>query len=339
MYRAKTAAGDSYVKAGHNFRRIGVCGALYCSPYGERGLAGPGCSATPNEALFVKPYGVVGQVEPVLCNIRDEASVAQALQGADAVVNCVGILEEAGKNRFDAVQAEGAERVARIAAQEGIERMVHVSAIGADVDAESVYARTKGEGEAGVLKHMPDAVILRPSIVFGPEDQFFNRFAGMTRFSPLLPVVGADTKFQPVFVDSVAQAAERALTDSSVTGVYELGGPDVATFREMMQTMLGIVRRRRLIVNVPFFVGRIMGFGFGVAKTLSLGIVPAMITTDQVKNLAKDNVVSAGAKTLADLGVEPVALEAVLPEYLWRFRPSGQYDAIKESAKKLRTQL
>lgn len=291
----------------------------------------------PNEAIFVKPYGVVGQVEPVLCNIRDDASVAQVMQGADAVVNCVGILAEAGKNRFDAVQAEGAERVARIAAQQGVGKMVHISAIGADVTADSDYARTKGEGEAGVLKHMPNAVILRPSIVFGPEDDFFNRFAGMTRMGPVLPVVGADTKFQPVFVDDVAQAAELSLTSNAAPGVYELGGPDVATFRSLMETMLGVIRRRRMIANIPFFVARIMAFGFGLASTLSMGIIPAMITSDQVKNLANDNVVSDGAKGLADFGIEPVALEAVLPEYLWRFRPSGQYAAIKESAKNLRT--
>ncbi|MEP1522687.1 complex I NDUFA9 subunit family protein [Ascidiaceihabitans sp.] len=291
----------------------------------------------PNEAIFVKPYGVVGQVEPVLCNIRDDASVAQVMQGADAVVNCVGILAEAGKNRFDAVQAEGAERVARIAAQQGVGKMVHISAIGADVTADSDYARTKGEGEAGVLKHMPNAVILRPSIVFGPEDDFFNRFAGMTRMGPVLPVVGADTKFQPVFVDDVAQAAELSLTSNAAPGVYELGGPDVATFRSLMETMLGVIRRRRMIANIPFFAARIMAFGFGLASALSLGIIPAMITSDQVKNLANDNVVSEGAKGLADFGIEPVALEAVLPEYLWRFRPSGQYAAIKESAKNLRT--
>jgi len=149
----------------------------------------------PNEAMFVKPYGVVGQVEPVLCNIRNDASVRQVMQGADAVVNCVGILVKSGKNTFDAVQSEGPERIARIAASEGITRMVQISAIGADMEADSDYARTKAEGEAAVLKHMPNAMILRPSIVFGPEDQFFNRFAGMTRLSPVIPVAGGATKF------------------------------------------------------------------------------------------------------------------------------------------------
>ena len=292
----------------------------------------------PNEAIFVKPYGVVGQVEPVLCNIRDDASVAEVMQGADAVVNCVGILAESGKNGFDAVQADGAERVARTAAAQGISSMVHVSAIGADVESESEYARTKALGEAGVLKHMPDAVILRPSIIFGPEDQFFNRFASMTRMGPALPVVGAATRFQPVYVDDVARVAEMALTDGVAPGVYELGGPDIASFRELMQTMLDVIHRRRLIVNVPFFAARIMAFGFDLLQTLSLGLFTnSMITRDQVRNLAQDNVVSDGARGFSDLGISPVALGSVLPEYLWRFRPSGQYDAIKESAKNLRT--
>ena len=290
----------------------------------------------PNEAIFVKPYGVVGQVEPVFCNIRDDASVAQAMMGADAVVNCVGILAPNGKNTFDSVQAEGADRIARKAADQGISQMVHVSAIGADVHSASEYARTKALGEAAVLKHMPAAVILRPSIVFGPEDQFFNRFASMSRLGPILPVVGADTSFQPIFVDDVAKAAERAVTGQAAPGIYELGGPDVSDFRSLMSVMLGVIRRRRAVVNIPFFFASIMGFAFDLANTVSLGLLPAQITRDQVRNLRLDNVVSDGALGLADLGITPVALEAVLPDYLWRFRPSGQYDAIKESAKNLR---
>ena len=290
----------------------------------------------PNEAIFVKPYGVVGQVEPILCNIRDDASVEAAMNGADAVVNCVGILAESGKNTFDAIQSEGAARVARIAAANDIETMVHVSAIGADATGNSAYQRTKAEGEAAVLEHMPNAVILRPSIVFGPEDQFFNRFASMTRLSPLLPVVGADTKFQPVYVDDISKAAVLALNGTAAPGVYELGGPDVNTFRELMTQMLEVIRRRRLVVNIPFFIGAIMGATFDVLGKLSFGLIPAQITSDQVKNLRNDNVVSQDAKSFEDLGITPVSLEAVLPDYLWRFRPSGQYSEIKESAKNLR---
>ncbi|WP_342078826.1 complex I NDUFA9 subunit family protein [Yoonia sp. SS1-5] len=290
-----------------------------------------------NEAMFVRPYGVVGQVEPVFCNIRDDASVAAATNGADAVVNCVGVLAETGKNTFTAVQADGASRIARIAAAEGVARMVHISAIGADADADSEYAKTKAAGEAGVLEHMPNAVILRPSIIFGPEDDFFNRFAGMTRLGPVLPVVGADTRFQPVYVDDVAAAAELAVTGAAEPGVYELGGPDTHTFRELMQKMLQVVRRRRLIINIPFWVARVMAAVFWFGQAVSLGIVKSPITKDQVLNLAHDNVVADGAKGLADLDIKPTALDAVLPDYLWRFRPSGQYDAIKESAKNLKT--
>ena len=291
----------------------------------------------PNEALFVKTYGVVGQVEPVLCNIRNDASVAQVMQGADAVVNCVGILAKAGKNTFASVQAAGAARVARIAAEQGVAKMVQLSAIGADADSDSEYARTKAEGEAAVQQHMPQAVILRPSIVFGPEDQFFNRFASMSRLGPVLPVVGADTRFQPVYVDDVAQAAELALTGKVEPGIYELGGPDVRTFRQLMEKMLEVIRRRRLVLNIPFPVAMMMGLGFEVGNFLTFGLVPAQITRDQVRNLRKDNVVAEGAQGFEALGISPTALGSVLPEYLWRFRPSGQYDAIKESARNLRT--
>jgi uncharacterized protein YbjT (DUF2867 family) len=291
----------------------------------------------PNEAMFVKPYGAVGQVEPVFCNIRDDASVSSVMQGADAVVNCVGILAPSGKNKFDAVQHEGAERIARLAAAAGIDKMVQISAIGADANSSSDYARTKALGEEGVLQHMPNAIILRPSIVFGNEDEFFNRFAAMSRMGPILPVVGAGTKFQPVYVDDVAIAAEMAVTGKAPAGIYELGGPQVASFRELMTLMLGVIRRRKLVLNIPFFAANLMGLGFDMLQTLSLGLIPnKMITRDQVKNLRNDNVVAIDAKGFADLGIEPTAMEAILPDYLWRFRSSGQYDAIKESAQNLK---
>ncbi|MDB4214006.1 complex I NDUFA9 subunit family protein, partial [Octadecabacter sp.] len=289
----------------------------------------------PNEAMFVKPYGAVGQVEPVFCNIRDDASVLSVMHGADAVVNCVGVLDSIGKNTFEAVQAEGAERIARIAASIGVGTMVQISAIGADAESESEYGRTKAAGEAGVLRHMPNALILRPSIIFGQEDGFFNRFAGMSRFGPVLPVVGADTKFQPVFVDDVAAAAVMGVTGQA-QGIHELGGPDVHTFRELMDQMLHIIRRRRLVLNIPFWAARVMAFGFRVLRTVTLGLVRGPVTADQVKNLAVDNVVAEGALGFAELGMTPTAMESILPDYLYRFRPSGQYDAIKESAKNLK---
>ena len=290
----------------------------------------------PNEAMHVKPYGSVGQVEPVFCNVRDDASVASVTKGADAVVNCVGIMDEHRKNTFDAIHVEASERVARIASELGVQRMVHFSAIGADAEAESDYARTKAEGEAAVLANYPDAMILRPSIIFGPEDEFFNRFAGMSRFGPVLPIVGAETKCQPVYVDDVAQAAVMGVLGTAKSGLYELGGPDVDTYRGLMTRMLDIVRRRRLIVNIPNPIANLMATGFAFGSALSLGIVPRAITRDQVKYLATDNVVSENADDLGTLGIRPKSITAILPDYLWRYRPSGQYDAIKESAKNLR---
>jgi NADH dehydrogenase len=290
----------------------------------------------PNEALHVKPYGAVGQVEPVLCNVRDEGSVRAALAGADAVVNCVGTFDRGGKNNFTAVQAEAPGRIARLAAEVGVKSLVHLSAIGADVDGASLYAQSKGAGEAAVLAAFPTAMILRPSVIFGTEDQFFNRFAAMSRMGPLLPVVGADTRFQPVHVDAVAQAAVKGVLGQA-HGIYELGGPDVATFRALMVKMLGVIHRRRLVLNIPFFAARIMATGLDFASALTLGLFPnKMLTRDQVTSLGADNVVSSGAKGFADLGIEPSDMDSVLPEYLWCFRPSGQYAAIKESAKNLR---
>jgi uncharacterized protein YbjT (DUF2867 family) len=291
----------------------------------------------PNEAMFVRTYGVVGQVEPVFCNIRDDDSVRLVMKGADAVVNCVGTFDKGGKNNFEAVQDKGAARIARIAAEEGVGALVHLSAIGADAESASLYARTKAAGEAAILAHFPGAVILRPSVIFGAEDQFFNRFANMSRMGPVLPVIGGRTRFQPVYVDDVAQAAVMGALGRAAPGVYELGGPDVAPFRDLMVQMLGIIRRRRLVIDIPFWIARIMGGAFDALQAVTLGLVKGPVTRDQVESLRRDNVVSGQTATFADLGIEATALEAVLPEYLWRFRRTGQYEAMTESAKRLRT--
>lgn len=292
----------------------------------------------PNEALFVKPYGVVGQVEAVLCNIRDDDSVRAAMQGADAVVNCVGTFDAGGKNNFDAVQVQGAERVARLAAEQGVARMVHLSALGADENSESQYQTSKAQGEAAVLAHMPDAMILRPSVIFGTEDKFFNRFALMTLMSPVLPIVGADTMFQPVSVDDVAAAAAKGITGEAEGGIYELGGPDVASFRSLMDVLRSVIQRRTLILNVPFWAARIVAGTLGFVQAITVGLFKnTILTSDQVRSLKTDSVVGEGAKSFADLGIAPVSMEAVMPNYLWRFRPSGQYATIKNSAKNLRT--
>ena len=291
----------------------------------------------PNEAIFVKPYGAVGQVEPIFCNIRDDASVAQALRGSNAVVNCVGILQESGRNTFDAIQADGAERIARIAAAEGVSHMVHFSAIGADLESSSDYSRSKAAGEAEVLRHMPSAVILRPSIVFGAEDQFFNRFANMSRFGPILPIVGAETQFQPVFVDDLAEVAVLGATGAATAGIYELAGPESDSFRGLMLRMLNVIQRRRLVVGIPMFVARIMAASFELGHKLTFGVAPLALTLDQVRSLSVDNVPTGKCLSFSDLGIEPTAMASVLPEYLWPFRVSGQYADIKASAKNLKT--
>ena len=290
----------------------------------------------PNEALFVKPYGAVGQVDPVFCNIRDDASVRAAMQGADAVVNCTGTFDAGGKNNFDAVQKEGAARIARIAAEQEVSRLVHLSALGADAASESKYQSSKASGEAAVLKHMPNAMVLRPSVIIGTEDQFFNRFAQMTLVSPVLPIVGASTRFQPVHVADVASAAVKGITGEA-SGLYELGGPDVADFRSLMDLMRSVIQRRSLVVNIPFWAAGIIAGTLGFVQAITVGLFKnTILTSDQVRSLKTDSVVTEGAKTFADLGIEPASMESVMTDYLWRFRPSGQYASIKNSAKNLK---
>jgi len=291
----------------------------------------------PNEALHVKTAGSVGQVEPVLCNVRDDASVRAAAQGADAVINCVGVLTERGDNSFDAVHHLGAERIARIAAEEKVTNFVHISAIGADHDAASSYLRSKAAGEDAVRAAFPKAVILRPSVIFGTEDEFFNRFAKMSKSTPVLPLVGAQTMFQPVFVDDVAQAAVKGAMGEAARGVYELGGAEAKSFKALLEDMLAVVRRKRLIAPLPFFMGKLMAFGFGTLQFFTGGLFHNdVLTRDQVASLRSDNVVSPKAKTLATLGITPTSLDAILPEYLWVYRDSGQFDDIRQSAKGLK---
>jgi uncharacterized protein YbjT (DUF2867 family) len=290
----------------------------------------------PNEALFVKPYGAVGQVEPVLCNIRNEASVAAALRGAHAVVNCVGTFETMGANNQNALHVEGAARIARLAAEAGVESLVHLSAIGADPEAASAYARSKGEGEVAILASFPKALILRPSVIFGPEDGFFNRFGAQSRMGPILPLVGAETKFQPVYVEDVAAAAANGIAQGAF-GVYELGGPEAKTLRAIIGDLLAEVKRRRIVVNLPFFVGSMIGGALSLVQAVTLGLIKnTLITPDHVRLLKVDSVVSPGAKGLTDLGVTATPYESVFGDYLWRYRPAGQFTAIRDSAKNLK---
>ena len=291
----------------------------------------------PNEAIFVKTYGNVGQIEPLLANIRDEASTRAAIIGSDAVVNCVGILNETSRQKFNTVQTEGAGRIARIAAECGVTNFVHFSAIGADSNSESNYSKSKAEGESLVRAAFKSAIILRPSIVFGNEDQFFNRFATMAKLSPVVPLVGSKTKFQPVYVDDLAAAAVKAITENVKPGIYELGGPEVATFKELIVKLMVILTRKRLIVNVPFFAALIQAYVFDMAQKLSLGLFTnSILTRDQVRSLKSDNVVSLRGKGFKELNIEPVAMDAILEEYLYRHRPYGQYTKLTETAGNLK---
>lgn len=291
----------------------------------------------PDEALFVRTYGAVGQVQPVPCNIRDDLSVRAAMAGADAVINCVGILVREGKNRFDAVQTEGAARIARIAAETSIEKFVHISAIGANPDSNSTYAASKGKGEEEVLRHRPDAMVLRPSVMFGNGDGSYTRFAGLAGFGPLMAIAGGKTKMQPVFVEDVATAAVMGAEGKAEGGIYELGGPDVLTVREIVGQVLQVIHKRRGVINLPFWMAGIVGGAFDLVQTLTGGLLTnRILTRDQVRLLREDNIVADDARGFDALGIKPTSAMAVIPQYLWRFRRGGQYDDIMASAKNLR---
>ena len=273
------------------------------------------------EAKFLKPLGDVGQIATLNLTIGDEQILPAFLAGNDALVNCVGILRESGSQTFDRVHHTGPGRLARLAREAGIERFVHISAIGADPRSSSAYARTKAAGEAAVRDAFPTVTILRPSVVFGAEDQFFNRFAAMATISPVLPLIGGGhTRFQPVYVGDVADAVVKCLDDPTTAGrTYELGGPKVYTFRELIELMLGEIRRKRSLVDLPF--------GLAAIQARLMSILPnPPLTPDQVELLKRDNVVSSGALTLAALGITPTAVEGVLPSYLDRFRRGGWYE-------------
>lgn len=283
----------------------------------------------PHHAQFLRPMGVVGQIQLFQANLRHRPSIEEALKGADAVVNLVGLLSQSGEQKFASVQAGGAAAVAELAAEAGVKDFVHVSAIGADANSDSLYARTKAEGEQAVRAALPEAVIIRPSIVFGPEDDFFNRFAEMASLSPALPLIGGGkTRFQPVYVDDVADAISAALERPEARGrTYELGGPTVYTFRQLLEKMLRETGRKRLFAPIPFALAPLVGLAGEAMHLVPFAQPP--ITRDQIKLLKRDNIVGAsreeGIGTIEDLGVAPTALEAILPQYMVRFRKHGQF--------------
>jgi uncharacterized protein YbjT (DUF2867 family) len=278
----------------------------------------------PELANFLQPLGRVGQIHAVQANLRHAPSVEAAARDAQVLVNLVGILAEGGRQRFDAVHTYGAEQVALAASAHGA-RMVHVSAIGAEENSPSHYARSKAAAERLVLAAQPQSVVMRPSILFGPEDDFFNRFASLARMSPALPLIGGGlTRFQPVFVGDAASAIANAVDDKLDPGtIYELGGPEVKTFKELMQYVLATIERKRLLVPIPFFAARLQ------AMALQFMPSPLTLTPDQVDLLHIDNVVAEAAKaegrTLQGIAIEPESIEAIVSSYLWRFRKAGQF--------------
>ncbi len=273
-------------------------------------------------AKFLKPMGDVGQITPMAISIRDKAAVAAAVSGAEAVINLVGVLYESGAQNFEAIHHQGAKTIAEAAAAAGVARLIHVSAIGADAGSPSLYARTKAAGEAAIRTAFPGATIFRPSLVIGPEDSFFNRFAGLARVMPALPLFGGGkTRFQPVYVGDVADAIVRAVDDARTAGqTYELGGPTIYTFRQLMELMLKEIRRKRCLVSIPFPIARLE------ARFLQVLPVPPL-TVDQVRLLERDNIAAQGVPGLVELGIRPTPVETVIPSYLDRFRPGGRFSA------------
>ncbi|KRB58682.1 3-beta hydroxysteroid dehydrogenase [Rhizobium sp. Root708] len=286
----------------------------------------------PDLAGFLQPLGNVGQISFVQANLRYRSSIDRAVDGADFVVNCVGILHEAGRNSFEAVQEFGARAVAEAAHGVGA-KLVHISALGANAHSDSAYARTKGRAEAVIHSVKPDAIIYRPSIVFGPEDNFFNKFADMARIAPVLPLIGGGkTKFQPVYVVDVAEAVAKAIEGKVEAGkTYELGGPEVLSFRDCLQAVLKATSRKNPLVSIPFGIASLIG---SVASLVPFVAPP--ITADQVRLLKKDNVVSkeavAEGRTLKDIGVTPTMVTSVIGSYLVHYRPHGQYTGSGKAA-------
>jgi NADH dehydrogenase len=290
-------------------------------------------SRRPDLAGFLRPLGTVGQIEPVQANLRYPESIAAAMEGAEAVVNAAGIKSQHGRQSFEAVHVFGAGEIARAARAQDVATLALVSGIGADASSANPYIASKGRGEAETRSSFPGAVILRPSVVFGPEDEFFNRFAELSRFLPALPLFGGgSTRLQPVFAGDVALAALRAIDGRAKAGeVYELGGPEIMTLREAVEFVLRVVERRRALVGLPFNLSRLMAGATEIASGATLGLFPAALTTtrDQIELLRADNVVSqeaiAEGRTLAGLDIVPQGVEAIAPAYLGRYRKTGQY--------------
>ena len=283
----------------------------------------------PSEALFLKTAGYIGQINLFQGDFRNFENLKSILKDSDVLINCVGILNESANQKFKFLHSDVPAKLAHYATELGINKFINISSIGADESSNSEYAKTKGLGEIRIRQAFPDAIILRSSVIFGAEDKFFNLFSSIATFSPVIPLVGGRTLFQPVYVDDIAFAVEKILTDPKLTyknGVtYELGGPEVFCFRDLMKKMLSIIKRRRFILEIPFWIANIMCPLVYMANKLSFNTIPLLITKDQIKQLKKNNIVSEKALGFGDLGIFPRVIDAILPTYLSRHRPKGQF--------------
>ena len=319
----------------NNSKRVTVFGGTgFLGRYIVQRLARQGwminvVTRNPNEALFLKTAGHIGQVNLVKGDFLNFENLKSTVMSSDALINCVGILNESANQKFKFLHSDAPAKLAHYATELGIKQFINISSIGADESSNSEYAKTKGLGEIRIRQAFPEAIILRSSVIFGAEDKFFNLFSSMATLSPVIPVVGGKTLFQPVYVDDIALAVEKILTDPKLlykNGLtYELGGPEVFSFRDLMQKMLATIKRRRYILEIPFWIANIMCPFVYVANKLSFNTIPLLITKDQIKQLKKNNIVSEKALGFGDLGIFPRVIDAILPTYLSRHRPKGQF--------------
>ena len=270
-----------------------------------------------NKAEFLNNYGTSEQIKLIELNLlNSEDEIQNVIIGSSVVINCVGILQEIKDQTFISLHFELVKKIAILSKKNGVKKLIHISSIGADPNSDSFYAKSKGLGEIAVLKEFDSSVIFRPSVVFGEEDQFFNRFAKMAVISPVIPIVGGTTFFQPVFVGDLALAVEKAILDKVIKGIYEIGGPEVLDFNDLIVRMLKTLKKKRLILKLPFLVGKAMAFGFSITNFLSFGVFQPQITFDQIRQLRKDNIVSSEAKGLDDLNIKATPIDSILPSYI-----------------------
>tara|TARA_Y200000002_G_scaffold290066_1_gene244158 strand:- start:2440 stop:3435 length:996 start_codon:yes stop_codon:yes gene_type:complete len=290
---------------------------------------------SPNEALFLKTYGEVGQVEVFKCSIFDSNALSKCILGSRLVINAVaGLLNETSKKIINRYYIEGPELLASICTELKVAKLIHISAVGVDKQSRSLYSSAKAKGEDKLREKFANAAIVRPSLIFGHEDRFFNRYASLATYSPFLPLIGKSTQFQPVYVDDVALAIEKIATEKELIGIFELGGPEILTFEKLIKKMLFVIRRNRLILTIPFGIANLMATVFELIQNLSFGLLPLPFSKDNVQQLRNHNIVFEGNNSFNDLGIKPKDIDTIIPLYLYSYRPHGQFNDITNSAKK-----